>query len=157
MGRWVFVALLPMLLGSATPLAGRTLATPEGGTLRLADLGARAVVLDVWATWCEPCREALPRLEALARDGAPRGLAVVALAQDEDAARVREMAAALGLKQVRVALDRDHAVAAALDPPSLPTTYVLDAAGTVRARFEGYHPGDEARIRAAVEGLLGAP
>ncbi len=146
--------VLAALLSGAPPLAERVLPTPDGGTLRLGDLGARVVVLDVWATWCDPCRAALPHLEALAREGAARGVAVVALAQDEDAARVRAFAAALGLSRARVVLDPEHKVAEALAPGTLPTTYVLDATGSVRAKFEGYRPGDEARVRAAVEAVL---
>jgi thiol-disulfide isomerase/thioredoxin len=151
--------VLAALLSGATPLAERVLPTTDGGTLRLGDLRARVVVLDVWATWCEPCRAALPHLEALAREGEARGVAVVALAQDEDPARVRAFAATLGLKHARVALDAGHAVAEALAPETLPTTYVLDASGRVRATFSGYRPGDEAKVRAAVEAVLagGAP
>lgn len=113
------------------------------------------VVVDLWATWCEPCRAALPHLDALADDLGPRGVAIVALAQDEDASKVRAFVAALGARHLKFAVDVEHAAAEALGPETLPSTFVLSADGRVLARFEGYREGDERRVRAAVEAALG--
>lgn len=150
--------VLALLCAGAAPSPGGVarlpLKTLDGETLRLGEVGAKAIVVDVWATWCGPCREALPHLDALAREGAGRGVVVVAAAQDESAGKVRSFVAALGLRSLEVVVDDDHALAEALSPRTLPTTFVLDRSGAVRARFDGYRPGDERKIRAAVERLL---
>lgn len=66
------------------------MATLDGGTETLDAFGDRVVVLNVWATWCAPCRKELPSLERLSKRLDPERFAVIGLAVDEDDHTVRE-------------------------------------------------------------------
>ena len=54
----------------------------EGRLVRLVDLRGRPVLLNIWATWCAPCREEMPSMNALYKDYSAKGLAMVAIATD---------------------------------------------------------------------------
>jgi thiol-disulfide isomerase/thioredoxin len=62
--------------------------TPEGSTLALGDLLGKVVVLNFWATWCEPCLEEMPAMERVSRTYQDRGLVVLAVAVDREGASV---------------------------------------------------------------------
>lgn len=81
------------LLGQKPPYAGKhdpgyRLSTLDGGTGSLAAYRGRIVVLNLWATWCPPCRDEIPALERYAAQAAPRGITVVGVDQGEPAAAV---------------------------------------------------------------------
>ncbi len=155
------LSLMMMLVLAAPPAAESLLSTtfpvPGGGEVQAATLKPTVVVIDLWATWCKPCIAALPKLDAIARDLGPRGVVVLAVSQDEDPALVMRFLKEVRLEHLRPVMDVDHQAAAKLGPKTLPSTFVLDATGVVRATFEGYKPGDEVKLRAAIEALLPAP
>jgi thiol-disulfide isomerase/thioredoxin len=66
--------------------------TPAGETLSLADFKGRPLLLNFWATWCPPCVEELPMIEAFWRENAPKGLQVIGLAIDQPSAVRRFLA-----------------------------------------------------------------
>jgi peroxiredoxin len=106
-----------------------SVATPDGATLRLADLKGKVVFLNFWATWCEPCLEEMPAMERLSRAYRDRGLVVVALSADrEGASVVKPFLKKHGLT-FPVGLDSDQAVARLYRVWALPSTFILDRAG----------------------------
>ncbi len=115
-------------LGGGEPVAF-SVGTPDGGTLRLADLKGKVVFLNFWATWCEPCLEEMPAMERLAAAYRDRGLVVVALSADrEGASVVRPFLKRHGLT-FPVGLDPDQAVARSYRVWALPSTFILDRTG----------------------------
>ncbi|WP_022979543.1 TlpA disulfide reductase family protein [Ideonella sp. B508-1] len=104
-----------------------------GGRWTLAGARGEAVLLHFWATWCEPCREELPQLAAMARRERARGLQLMAVDYRESASTVRSFLAPLGL-DLPVALDDEGAVAKAFEARVFPCTVGIDRAG--RARFQ---------------------
>lgn len=108
----------------------------DGGPSRLS--GWRAPILvNVWATWCGPCREEMPALQALAVRTAPLGIPVAALSFDTDLNLVREFVLRHGLT-LPVALARDaRRAGTALGVTAVPTTLLLDAQGRVIQRYVG--------------------
>jgi thiol-disulfide isomerase/thioredoxin len=124
---------------------------------RLVDVGAergKVRVIDFWATWCEPCREELPALDAMARDLSARGLAVYGVSFDEDGTLIAPF-----LREVRVGFpilwDRGgDQLAARFQVSRLPTTLVVDRRGIVRFVHEGWTEGKARDHRRDVEGLL---
>lgn len=100
----------------------------DGNTLSLADFRGQVVVLDFWATWCGPCRKAMPHLMELdKRDGV-----VVLGLTDESAKTVRAFLAKNALTY-RIALDKGGSVKSRYRVRSLPTVFVIDPRGRVSA------------------------
>jgi len=118
-------------------------------------LHGRVVLLDFWATWCAPCRVAIPKLDALqARYGA-QGLSVLGVSTEEApdvAAFTRHMAMRYG-----VAVDKEGQTTRAYGVASLPTLVVIDKRGVVRDVAIGFDPGKDARLEATVRSLLAEP
>jgi peroxiredoxin len=74
-------------LGSPAP--DFTLPTADGGTVRLADLKGKPVLINFWATWCQPCREEMPAMQELYEQYRDRGLVILAIDMEEDLRPVR--------------------------------------------------------------------
>ena len=137
--------------GPAPAYAAPTL---DGDTVTLAELQGRPVLLNIWATWCSPCREEMPDLQAVAEEYGPRGLQVVAVSIDQAGARedVRQFMAAYGV-HFTVLLDPAGMVSRAFTTVGVPETFLIDAGGTIRARWIGQvRPSS---LRSALEGALG--
>jgi thiol-disulfide isomerase/thioredoxin len=128
----------------------------EGGTINLSALKGRVVLLDFWATWCPPCRAELPWLVPLVKRYESRGLAFVALSQDnpaEQRALVTRFAAELpGFS--RYAALGTHAVGRDYGAESLPMLYLIDRSGRVYASKVGAAEQDE--VAQAIEHALAA-
>lgn len=119
---------------AAAPLAGRTL---DGGRFDLADLRGQVVVVNVWASWCAPCREELPLLAETARQWSGKGLSVVGLnVRDKDAA-ARQMLAETGAENLTVVTDPEGTLAVDWGVVGVPETFVVDRDGHVRVRAMG--------------------
>jgi cytochrome c biogenesis protein CcmG/thiol:disulfide interchange protein DsbE len=137
------VAVVTSCGGSAPPPAAATaIAEPmpalelpllDGGAWSAASARGKVLVIDVWATWCKPCRKGFPALDALAA-GRPDA-SVVAVSIDEDPAVIRAFLAETPLG-VPVAHDAAQSVTAApLAIARLPTVLVIEAAGVIRYRL----------------------
>lgn len=126
---WLPAALLtPAMEREAVRLPSLTLEALEGAPVALASLGTPAIV-NVWATWCPPCRRELPVLFAAGERH--EGVAMVLVNQRESAQQVRAYLDAAGFPHRGVVLDANGAVGAALMVAGLPTTFAVDASGTV--------------------------
>jgi peroxiredoxin len=115
----------------ARPAPAFTLPTADGGTLALEELRGQVVLLNFWATWCEPCRAEMPELDTLAREFGPRGFQVVGIDVGERPDQVRQFAAELKIAFPLV-LDTDGQVYPAYGVMGLPTSYLIDAEGRIR-------------------------
>jgi cytochrome c biogenesis protein CcmG, thiol:disulfide interchange protein DsbE len=131
--------------GGVTDLSGRP--------VLVSSLQGQVVLLDFFATWCEPCKKGLPRTQALVEANASRGLAGRAVSLDDRLAVVAPFVAEqqLGLP---VWYDEGGALADELGVEKLPTVVLLDRAGAVRFVHFGASDQDEAEVVAAVERLL---
>jgi thiol-disulfide isomerase/thioredoxin len=117
----------------AEPMPALELPLLDGGAWSAASARGTVLVIDVWATWCKPCRKGFPALDALAA-GRPDA-SVVAVSIDEDPAVIRAFLAETPLG-VPVAHDAAQSVTAApLAIARLPTVLVVDAAGIIRYRL----------------------
>jgi len=129
------------------------LATAAGGSIRLAEYRGRVVLLDVWASWCGPCRHSLPFYAELEQELGARGFTVIAVSVDEEVDAVRRFLEATPLP-FPVVLDPDHEVPAMLGVDTMPQCFLLDRGGNIRVRHHGFHDGDDATLRAEVLRLL---
>ena len=115
-------------------------------------LGEGPLVLDFWATWCKPCLLAMPELQALYTELAPRGLRVVGINEDgpRNAAKVRPFLQTNGYT-FPVLLDLNREVQRRLQAIALPTTLVFDQNGVLLHSSFGYRPGETAKLRTLLE------
>ena len=125
----------------------------DGTTWSLEEQRGHAVLLNFWATWCEPCREEMPALAGLAARERSRGLRVVAVDYREPHDAVRRFLDATPLA-IEVACDRDGAAARAFDVHAFPSTVAIGADGRVRFVVMGECDWAEARSRAWLDELL---
>lgn len=129
-----------------------TLPLAAGGHLRLSELRGRVVVVDFWATWCQPCRAALPAIQSLAAAYAGRDLSVLGISTAErdgdPAAVLAESGCSYELLLHGERIADDWGVAA------LPTFYVLDGEGRVVYAARGFSSSQEPAIRAAIDAAL---
>lgn len=139
--------------GRATPAVDLPLL--DGGRWTLASARGEAVLLHFWATWCEPCREELPQLAAMARRERARGLQLMAVDYREPASTVRSFLAPLGLA-LPVALDDEGAVAKAFEARVFPCTVGIDRQGRARFQLMGAVDWAGTEGRAVVDELLRA-
>jgi thiol-disulfide isomerase/thioredoxin len=120
--------------------------------------GAQAVLVNVWATWCEPCREEMPDLVRFYRDHRADGLRLVLISADDDDQRgeVARVLGALGFDgPAFIKRGNDMTFIDALDPHwkgALPATFLYDARGAKKQSWLGSVTYGE--LRARVSGLL---
>jgi peroxiredoxin len=143
-----FTPVMAPLVGARAPeFSAPTLAGPP---IRLSELRGQAVVLNFWATWCEPCRAEMPLLDDRATALAGQGLVVLGVNFDEPEEDVRAYRDELGLSFPLV-LDPGGAVQALYRIVGYPTTYFIDAEGIIRAVHLGVL--DEALLDDYLAGL----
>lgn len=116
-------------------LPALTLEAADGARVDLRTLAGRPVVLNLWATWCPPCRREMPLL-ARAQHDYP-GVRFVFVNQGEDAAAVDAYLRRAGVQLDRVLLDRSGALGRTTKSPGLPTTLFFDARGRLVGRRIG--------------------
>lgn len=120
----------------------------------IASLRGRPVLLNFWATWCPPCVEELPSLQALSERYAERGVAVYAISVDSDPPeRIREFLSKRGI-DIDVLLDPGGAVARSYGTFRFPETYLLDREGRITHKFVGAHEWTDDIYAAAIDELL---
>jgi len=152
-GRWraLAAALPPAAVGALVALAlfgfsarqaslsgrlpGWALPTPDGGVLALSRFQGRPVVLNVWASWCPPCRRELPLLAEYA-ERYPE-VAFVFVDNGENAETVRAFLKRSGVRLKLLAIDREGRLIRRLKVVALPTTVFFDAQGRAVARHLG--------------------
>lgn len=111
----------------------------DGDLVRLSDFRGHVVLVNFWATWCAPCVEEMPTLDALAARLGEAGLKVLAVSQDAGGRETVEpyLRERLQLEHLEVFLDPQGSLARAMGMRVLPTTFLVDARGRVVGGMEG--------------------
>jgi peroxiredoxin len=125
----------------------------HGKSIAASELAGKVVIVDFWASWCAPCKQELPALEALYRKYKDKGLVVLGVSVDSDLDKAQALAKSLKLSFASTH-DGSHALAEQFDPPRMPSSYVIDQKGIVRHVHEGFRAGDEAKIEREIRALL---
>jgi peroxiredoxin len=159
------LALL-LLLALALPAAAQPLkewkggATPaleledvDGKLHRLSDYRGKVVLLNFWATWCGPCREEMPSMEALRASLQARPFVVLAINVGEGARVARGFGDKMSL-QFPLLLDRDTKTSKAWGARILPASFVLGPDGRIRYSYLGAIDWTAEPVKSALEGLL---
>lgn len=131
-----------------------TLDTLDGQTITLSDLRGQVVIVNLWASWCPPCRAEMPAIEQIYQANQAQGLEILAVNttyQDSEKAAA-QFAQDFGLT-FPILLDRDGAVSRRYQLQALPTTYFIDRQGIIRAVVPG-GPMKESLIQSKIADLL---
>ncbi len=110
----------------------------DGSALTLADYVGKAVILNLWATWCVPCVREMPALDDLARIVAKDGIVILPVSSDHGgAAVVGRFYAERGIKNLPILLDPQSRVAHEMGVNGIPTTFLIDKGGNELGWLEG--------------------
>lgn len=143
-----------VLLDEARVLPAAEFEAPDGATTSLAEFAGHVTLVNLWATWCPPCREEMPSLDALRARLEGSGIEVVTVAvqpgaRDKAAAYMEEM----GLRALRPYGDGRNALPRAVGLLGLPTTLILDPEGREVARMQGDADWSSAEAEAVLRAL----
>jgi cytochrome c-type biogenesis protein len=125
----------------------------DGKPIRLSSLRGRVVLLNFWATWCQPCRAEIPEFNALQRDLEPKGLSVVGVS-------VSPVDTSDSIRSFQKDIKQDYTVLRGAEEigsqfgngPGLPVTYIIDREGRIRQKFIG--PQTRENFEAAIKPVL---
>ena len=152
--------LFPVSVGSSAPPLQAATIDGSKRTKTLADYKGKVLLVNVWATWCEPCRVEMPSIEKLHREFGPQGLEVVAVSVDDPGAegRVVDFVKELGLT-FEVLHDPAKAITRDYQVTGYPETFIIARDGTIRKKVIGPDDWSSPANRALVRELLraGAP
>lgn len=142
-------------VGDTAPAYGAV--TLEGDSVHLADLRDETVLLNVWATWCPPCREEIPALQALHERHADRGLRIVGVSVDaqHDRENVRSFADDYGVTYT-IWHDPADLIRTRFVVTGVPTTLLIDREGRIVWRHVGPVTAEHPGLNQALEETLGA-
>lgn len=145
-------------LANRGPALAPDFAAPDlrGQAVSLSSLRGKVVVVNVWTTWCPPCRQEMPSMERLAAHFRGRDFQLLAVSQDEgDREKVEAFARELGLT-FPVLLDPQRQVGERFGVWGYPETFVIDRNGYVVERVIGPREWDSPASIAAIEALIAA-
>jgi thiol-disulfide isomerase/thioredoxin len=131
--------------------------TLDGEREALSRLRGRPVLLNVWATWCHPCRQEVPALEQLHRAYGPRGLQVIGVSidQGDQEQGIREFMQEYSASYP-IWLDPDGVVTAVFSTMGVPSTFLIGPQGEVLWKHVGPVTADDAELRRLIEQALPA-
>ena len=119
-----------------------TLKSSTGENIRLAEQRGQVVMLNFWASWCGPCREEMPLLDAMSKKYGPMGFVLYGISVDADTADAKRV-----LEKIKVSypilFDPDSKLSDLYKVEGMPFSVVIDKKGQVRYIHKGYSPGDE--------------
>lgn len=139
---------------AAPSLVGKTV---DGEPFDLATLRGQVALVNVWATWCAPCREELPELERLHQIHGGRGFSVIGVSIDRRNAirAVRQMAADFALTYP-IVFDPESEAIADWQVVGYPTSFLVDRRGTIVWRRDGLVRPDDRELSTHLEAALAA-
>ena len=137
--------------GGPTPALG--LKDLNGADHALEAYRGKVVILNFWATWCEPCREEMPSLNRLRKSLEGQPVAMLAVNVAEGEARINEFTGRIPV-DFPVLLDRDSQAAKAWKVRVLPTTVIIGTDGRVRYTYVGGRDWNDESVRATIGSLV---
>ncbi|MBC7932691.1 MAG: TlpA family protein disulfide reductase [Rubrivivax sp.] len=125
-----------------------------GGTIRLSDFKDKIIVLNLWATWCGPCRLEIPHLVELHNEYKGKGVEFVGLTTESqltDAEKVSQFAEKFKINYKLGWANANIALPLMAGNSSIPQSFVIAPGGRIVTKFRGFSPQIPDMIRAAIE------
>ena len=151
--------IFPVTIGTRAPdFAATTVLGGAPGTKTLADYEGQVVLLNVWATWCLPCRTEMPSIQALHERYADDGLKIVAVSIDQPGAteEIRDFAREFGLT-FEILHEPSGAIQRAYQTTGVPETFVIGRDGIIQRKENGHRDWNSPANQALVARLLSVP
>jgi thiol-disulfide isomerase/thioredoxin len=126
----------------------------DGAKFRLSDFKDKVVVVDLWATWCGPCRLEIPHLVDLQKEYGAKGVEIIGLTTEdptEDEAKVRDFAKEFKINYKLGWSPREVSLALMNGNGSIPQTFVIAPGGRIVTKFRGFSDRIPDMIRAAID------
>lgn len=118
------------------PAPSLSLTDLEGVTRSLSDYQGQVVLVNMWATWCPPCREEMPTLESFYQSYREQGFVIIGLNDGDAAVDVRDFVESYGLT-FPIWLDPTYISESVFNTMNLPSSFVIDRQGQVRLQWVG--------------------
>jgi len=138
-------------------LKERRIRTLDNNYFRLADFQGKVLVINIWASWCGPCRREVPEYEEIRKDYLARDVEFIALTPEDPAEasqKVNNFVRRTGFSFLLGWADREMARTLMSGRRAIPQTLVIDTNGAVINHWVGYAPGAGNRLRETLEGAL---
>ena len=147
--------MFPIVVGTSAPDFSAKTLDPAPRTKSLADYRGQVVLLNVWATWCLPCRVEMPSIEKLHQAYAPKGLKIVAVSIDDPGtdAQIRDFVKTFGLT-FEVLHDSPNKITEDYQITGYPESFVIGRDGVIRKKVIQATDWNSEENRALVERLL---
>ncbi len=149
----MLLATVAVAGSSSGPAPDFSLQSLDGSTVRLSDLKGQVVLINFWATWCAPCREEMPLLDAIYQKYNRLGVELLGINVEEDASGAQEY-----LNETPVTFpilfDPDGRVSKQYQVKAMPSTILVDRHGNVRHIHYGYKPGYENDYQDQIRALV---
>lgn len=123
------------------------------GTVQSAELKGKVIYVDFWASWCKPCKQSFPWLNSMQARYGNQGLEIIAINLDQQQNAANEFLQALP-PQFTVAFDPSGKTAEQFHVQGMPSSYLIDRQGNMRAVHMGFRDEDRAKLEQAVTRLL---
>lgn len=153
----IAIGSLLLAVASAEELSGVApdfeLTSRDGSRVALADLEGQVVMVNFWATWCGPCREEMPHLEALFQRYEGLGFTLLGVNVEEDASGADEFLSETPVS-FPILFDPDNTVSELYDVVAMPSTVLIDRTGNMRFIHHGYQPGYENEYQSQIRALI---
>ena len=149
----VAALLMPAIAEVSGEAPDFALKSAGGENIRLSELRGEVVLINFWASWCGPCRQEMPHLEALYQKYEPLGFELLAVNVEQDRRKADKM-----LKKQPVSFpvlfDDRNEVSKLYEVIAMPSTVIVDRDGNVRHVHHGYKPGYEQDYQQQVRSLI---
>ncbi len=147
--------MFPVVVGTGAPDFSASTLDTKPTVKSLSDYSGQVVLLNVWATWCLPCRVEMPSIEKLHEQYGPKGLKVVAVSIDDPGtdAQIREFVKSFGLT-FQILHDPKNVISADYQVGGYPETFVIGRDGVIRKKVMEATDWNSPENRALIERLL---
>jgi cytochrome c biogenesis protein CcmG/thiol:disulfide interchange protein DsbE len=113
----------------------------------------KVILVDFWASWCEPCKESFPAYNELYEKYKDKGLEIIAITIDDNKENALEFLSKYPAN-FHVARDTEKNTAQAYNLSTMPTLFIVDKSGNIAYTHPGYHKGDIKNIEKEIKSML---